>query len=124
MCVCRMLSNLPSSEDYAACQDRLDELLFCDCCEEHNRDKPTDYEPLLVNPDLLRFEPHANCDCDCLHEAHLICQNHPALVAAETLIMLANGGARKRCVGAPVSVPGCHCECVSGDVLGNDQGKV
>ena len=88
------MSKLPSSDDYTACQTRLDELLFCDCCEAHGVNKPTDYKPWIMkdrNESVDRKGESLGCSCTCRHEAREICRNHPTLVAAEALVTLSQG---------------------------------
>lgn len=87
------MSNLPSSDDCKACQARLDELLFCECCERHNVNKPADYEPWLEKAcvQIQNHTQHLDCSCNCRAEAREICRNHPTLVAAKALLALSRG---------------------------------
>lgn len=87
---------LPNPSNFRECQHALDVLLFCDCCEKHQKNKPAMYEPWVEtkngNPEFTLCE----CECDCRHRARIICRNYPSdnlkkyteeeLEVAETMI--------------------------------------
>ena len=55
-------------------QLKLDQYASCSCCEEHQKNKPTKFLPLVDTPRLNNKQKP--CSCDCRHNARLICRYH------------------------------------------------
>lgn len=55
-------------------QLKLDQYASCSCCEEHQKNKPKKYLPLVDTPTLNNKKKP--CSCDCRHNARLICRFH------------------------------------------------
>ena len=55
-------------------QLKLDQYASCSCCEEHQKNKPKKFLPLVDTPTLNNKKKP--CSCDCRHNARLICRFH------------------------------------------------
>jgi hypothetical protein len=84
---------LPNPSNFHECQHALDLLLFCGCCEKHQKNKPAIYEPWVETKNGIPEFSVCECKCDCRHRARNICRNYPVkkyteeeLEVAETMI--------------------------------------
>ena len=64
---------------YSKVKKKLDECAGCGSCKDHEKDKPTKWEP-WVETRLPRAEgvnKHRDCFCSCRHDARVLCRYHP-----------------------------------------------
>ena len=62
---------------YETRKARVEQLSTCNCCEIHQKNRPTEYGPWVEIVSNKVIQSDRPCKCSCRHEARFICRGHP-----------------------------------------------